>query len=378
MSIIEQIKNSFTLFDLCNKAGLEIINHKVKSIYKTEKTPSLHIFPDGRSFKDFSSGIGGDVINFYEQLYNVDRKTAIKELAQFAGISNDEYQSNRQVNPKVNEAFQSKDFLQALSDEEKYFYEERAAISNEKQALDEVRLLRVHRNQVIFNELYDYCRRYESDYHFTNYLNIDRKLDWETIAKFKLFYIGNYFEVNNHLRKQFDVNDLRRAGIVNEKGNLIFAKHRIIIPYITNGQIIYLRGRFFDQEFNTKCSGTKYIGLKNDALGVNTAKRLFNLSTLKTIWYFERVFIVEGEFDAMILEQNGFNSIAIPGVGNLPEKQLKKLLDYDINICVDNDDAGKTLENNLTTFFHKFNKTVTIKSLPDKIKDITDFYKGTA
>ena len=209
---------------------------------------------------------------------------------------------------------------------------------------------------------------------FNNYLQVNRSIHPEFIKKFKLFYIGNYFEVNNHLKKIASPDDLHRCGLVNDKGNLIFAKHRIIIPYLSKGQIVYLRARYFDQDYNTNCNGAKYIGLKNDGLNVNTAKRLYNLDTAQKMFEFERIFITEGEFDAIIAEQMGFNCVAIPGVGNLPEKQLELIVKFNPVICVDNDEAGRMLEDNLTNFFNKRGKDVTVKNLPQK--DITDFYKS--
>ena len=257
-----------------------------------------------------------------------------------------------------------------------FVFEERAGISDEETALKEIRLLRLHRNSRIFEEMFNYCQRYNKSEMFNNYLQIKRSISPEFISKYKLFYIENYFEVNNHLKKQFQMDDLHRSGLYNEKGNLIFAKHRIIIPYLRKGQIIYLRARYFDQEFNTDCKGSKYIGLKNDALNVNTAKRLYNLDTIDKMYEFEFIHITEGEFDAIICEQMGFNCVAIPGVGNLPLQQLEKVKHFNPVICVDNDEAGKSLENNLTEYFNKRGKTVTIKNLPQK--DITDFYKDNA
>lgn len=372
MNLIYQIKSKINIIDVCKMASIEIRNNKILSIYKPEKTPSMHVYPDGQTFHDFSSGNGGDVIDFYQQLYNLDKKTAIKQLANLAGIDgNKEQFDNQKIElPKI----EKNDYLKALSDEERFVFEERAALSNEDLALKEVRLLRLHRNSVIFEETYNYCLQYHNAAMFRNYLEKERGISQSSIDKFKLFYIGNYFEVNNHLKKKFAMDDLLRSGLVNEKGNLIFAKHRIVIPYLHKGQMVYLRARYFDQDFNTNCSGTKYIGLRNDALNVNTAKRLYNLDTLKKMFDFERIYITEGEFDAIILEQMGFNSVAIPGVGNLPVKQLKELLKYQPVICVDNDEAGKTLEANLTDFFRGNDKSVIVKNLIQK--DITDFYRS--
>lgn len=371
MDLINQIKQKINIYELCRIAGLEIVNHKVKSIYKTERTPSLHIYPGGETYHDFSSNKGGDVIDFYMALYNLDKGPAIRDLASLAGIDNSA-QPDRQIEPKPQR--ENISWQDALSNEERFVYEERAALSNESIALKEVRLLRLHRNSVIFESLYEYCQRYQSAEMFNNYLQLNRSIHPEFIKKFKLFYIGNYFEVNNHLKKSFAIDDLRRCGLMNDNGNLIFAKHRIVIPYLSKGQIVYLRARYFDQEFNTDCKGSKYIGLKNDALNVNTAKRLYNLDTINKMYEFERIFITEGEFDAIIAEQMGFNCVAIPGVGNLPEKQLELIVKFNPVICVDNDEAGRMLEDNLTNYFNKRGKDVIVKNLPQK--DITDFYRS--
>lgn len=370
MNIIEQIKQKINIKDICSIASLEIINNKVKSIYKNEHTPSLHIYDNGLSFKDYSSGASGDVIDFYMQLYNLDKKTAIKQLADIAKIDKNELAERQVVLPPIEKT----DHLKAMSDEERFFYEERASLSSESVALKETRLLRLHRNSVIFEEMYNYCIQYQNAEMFNNYMQTQRYIHPDFINKFRLFYIGNYFEVNNHLKKKFGLNDLRRCGLFNDKGNLIFAMHRIVIPYLSNGQMVYLRARYFDNDFNTDCKGSKYIGLKNDALNVNTAKRLYNMDTLKNMFEFEYIYITEGEFDAIIAEQMGFNCVAIPGVGNLPDKQLERLLKFNPVICVDNDDAGRTLEVNLTEFFNKRGKVVMIKNLPQK--DITEFYKS--
>ncbi|MCZ2414179.1 MAG: hypothetical protein LC136_08000, partial [Burkholderiales bacterium] len=231
MNIIEQIKEKINIKDLCRIASLEIVNNKIRSIYRDERTPSLHIYDNGLSFKDYSSGASGDVIDFYMQLYNLDKKTAIKQLADIAKIDKSELAQRQAVNlPPIEKT----DHLKAMSDEERFFYEERAGISDEKQALYETRLLRLHRNSQVFEEMYNYCGQYQNAEMFNNYMQVQRSIHPDFINKFKLFYIGNYFEVNNHLKKKFDLSDLRRCGLFNDKGNLIFAMHRIVIPYLSN------------------------------------------------------------------------------------------------------------------------------------------------
>lgn len=51
---------------------------KIKSIFKTEKTPSMYIYMDASSmtykFKDFSSGIQGDYITLVQNMFNLESR----------------------------------------------------------------------------------------------------------------------------------------------------------------------------------------------------------------------------------------------------------------------------------------------------------------
>jgi 5S rRNA maturation endonuclease (ribonuclease M5) len=57
---------------------------KIKSIFKTEKTPSMYIYVDVNTmkykYKDFSSGLQGDSISLIEHMFNITRGEAISKL----------------------------------------------------------------------------------------------------------------------------------------------------------------------------------------------------------------------------------------------------------------------------------------------------------
>jgi len=57
---------------------------KIKSIFKTEKTPSMCIYVDPNSmkykYKDFSSGLQGDPISLIERMFNISRGEAVSKL----------------------------------------------------------------------------------------------------------------------------------------------------------------------------------------------------------------------------------------------------------------------------------------------------------
>jgi DNA primase len=174
--------------------------------------------------------------------------------------------------------------------------------------------------------------------------------------------------VSNWLLKEFEPGDLARSGLVSDKGRLIFGSHRIMLPYLFKGAITYLRGRYFDREEKTSGDFSKYLGLKNDALGVNTAKRFFNVDVLCKMLPGEKLFVTEGEFDAIVLSKNA-NVVAVPGVGNLPaEGIMRRLNRFSVVVIPDNDIAGERL----IEAIREHVPGARVKRLPDGVKDYTE------
>lgn len=59
----DQIKSTVTMDDVCERLGIRVpADRKIHSIYRNEKTPSLHLYK--ADFYDYSTGQGGDVIRF--------------------------------------------------------------------------------------------------------------------------------------------------------------------------------------------------------------------------------------------------------------------------------------------------------------------------
>lgn len=376
MTLSDKIKEVVRIEDLANKLGYPMQrNGFCFSIYKQEKTPSLKLYPSTNSFYDYSSGEHGSVIDFYMGVYNVDYNTAVRELGNLYGLTYGPTSEIKREAPVKTIRNNTENVFDCMSNDERTLYEERAGISDESRALSEVKKYRIERNAEIFDDLYLYCTERGWTRQAWEYLTKKRMLSPKSIVFFKLFFILNYFEVNNHLKKRWAVDDLRRAGLFNLKedgsGNLIFYNHRIIIPYLHNKKIVYLRGRYFDADGNTETSSNKYLGLKNDALGVNTPKRFYNSDAMDLLPG-ERIYITEGEFDAMLIEDAGFKAIAIPGVGNIPKiEKFEKLKNAEVVFIPDNDEAGGKLQVELTKIFEKMGKGLLIKKLP--AKDVTDF-----
>jgi DNA primase len=220
--------------------------------------------------------------------------------------------------------------------------------------------------------MFTYCLKYFGhDVPFYSYLSEGRKLSSKIIEEKELFYIGNYNQVNNHLKKVFDIGDLQRSGLYNEKGNLIFYNHRLVIPYKYKNEMVYLRARCIGEADGF----SKYLGLINDELNLNTPKRFYNVDVIDKLFPGEHLYLVEGEFDAIMMEDLGYNAVGIPGVGNLPnDKWLRRLFPFKVILLPDNDDAGRKLELKLRDFFNNNFKTIYTKQLG--AKDVTELVQS--
>lgn len=363
--MIDRIKERLTILEVLSAMG-KTVNQSgfTSSIYKSEKTPSMKIYKDSNRFFDFATFNSGDIIQLYQDYYNVTTKEAVKELAQLAGIE----PGITERTPAKIEAV--KDLSEGLDEDEKYFFEEMVGKGmDKKKALYELKIRRINSNTEIFEKIYQFCKdRPNKD--AMDYLINTRMLPLDVLNRFKIFTIDNYGSLCEFI-STLDQEAVNKSGLLNAKGKLIFYKHRIIIPYLFKGKIVYLRGRYFDEQGNTKSdNGFKYLGLKNDYLGVNTPKRFFNIDRLQSTLSIDKVYIVEGEFDAIAAESIGQFAVAIPGCGNIPNNL--SLLNYcNPVICVDSDSAGEGLLNNLSSRLNQLGIAYKIKRMPTK--DVNDF-----
>ena len=376
MDLIDEIKNRVNILQLAVEFGLNPTrNSFIYSIYKKERNRSLKLYPDTNSFYCFSTGNWGDVIDFYADYKNIDLKTAIRELADSAGIDlrgdthvyTREKKQSRECNVREVKIFGS----------EKDFYDELAGIFEysqgitkecaEAEALHEVLKRRKEKQTLIFQSLEKYC--FGLDEETLDYLlSPARGLKPETIKRFRLFSIKNSKKTMQYLYDCFAHEDIIIAGLLNKNGKFIFQYHKLIIPYIEQGELVYLRGR----AVNPKKSDFKYISLSNIS-GSLPLKRFFNSDTLKTIKEDNPLIICEGEFDTMMVEQACGNAVGIPGVSNIPEKELKQLKGYNLYFAFDNDAAGRAAVDKVSYILKRPVRTIRF----DNYKDVTELMNGS-
>lgn len=376
MNLIEEIKRRVNIVDLASELGLQPTRKNfILSIYKKERNRSLMLYPETNSFFCFATGKGGDVIAFYKDFYRIDIKEAVKELAQKLGIEygrcekedgkwkRSSVSSHRSSVIKKQERKIEKR-VTILKSEKEYFDEKAGVLEysmgNERKksellAMGELMNERKEIQLLVYESFEKFCFGLDEEA-FDYLVGKDRGLKPDTIKRFRLFAIKDQKQTIEFLQDCFTKDQLLISGIINKQGYFVFAFHRLIIPYLVDNKITYLRGRILGP--NERLS--KYISLSNYS-GNLSLKRFFNIEVLNKIRSDEKLFICEGEFDTMVLEQERYRAIGVPGVTNIPADQINLIRNYDLYLAFDNDEAGSNAMHKITNLLNRPIKAIKLK-----------------
>jgi len=335
---IDQLKQAVKITELAKQLGIELTrNNKALCIWHNEKTPSLSFNDEKGIYTCFGAcQESGDIIALYMKVRQVEFSQAITELAEIAGLA-----------PHQTHAKPARSDFRAIT----------SRPPQGKPATNE--------NKGQYSKIYEalvvLCTGLDEE--SEQYLKGDKRgLTDATIDCFLLCSIGNYAEINKKLKEKFSLEDLKRAGLCNDEGNLIFYKHKLLIPFLADGRIVFLQGRRLD------AGEPKYLHLK----GVSVP--LYNTHILQDLQKGDRVYICEGVFDAMTLEQNGYNAVAILGVNNFKPEMAHQFKGFEVVLMFDNDEAGERATKEVAKIFLLNGQEAKTKRLPENIKDITDYF----
>ena len=340
---LDYLKQAIPIMDLAKFLGLEIKGRQARCYNSqahkhNDRNFSLGLDVARNRYKCFACGEQGSVIDLYKQVKGIELSQAIKELAEMAGLTPMSHQTGYKG--------QGKPYNKAST-----LYK---AYNGQSEADSED--LGVYSD--IYEEFYFYCKGLDQE--SEQYLK-GRGLTDEALNRFLLFSVKDYQATDKYLKNKFNLDELQKAGIVGEKGNLLFYKHKIIIPFLQDGRIIFLQGRRLDQEH------PKYLHLKRPV-------PLYNADALAEIEKGKKIYIAEGVFDTMTLEQNGYKAVGILGVNNFKPDYVDLFKGLDVVLVLDNDEAGERGTNDLAKMFYLKGQRVSSKQLPDDIKDITDYF----
>jgi len=374
--LIDDIKSRINIIELAKSEGLQLkkqSNRSYKAIccFHNEKKASLTFYTDDPAnkkqnwFHCHACQKHGDVINFYAKRHNLSNGQAINELAGRLGLK---------TSFKGLKRADRTDLMPIMP------IGSQGGLKSIGEALGGVeRQLKRHQTDpdTIYRALREFCG--ELDQASQTYLTSEgRGLTDETIKKFGIFSIKDYKKTKEFLLSKFKLETLQDLVLISRRQNrFLFTIHPIIIPIIENGKIKAIRGRFFCKGFSDPDVFTKTYTYGKYQSTAGVANRLFNGDILKTLKKGEQVFLAEGEFDTMILDQHGYNAVGVLGVSNYSEDTIKRLNDFDLQICFDNDEQGKKEADKVARIFNRQTGRIAYfeTALKDAgVKDITELF----
>lgn len=310
-SPVEQIKQRLGIVDVISsyiklqKAGK---GYKAKSPFTNEKTPSFHVSPDRDMYYCFSSGKGGDIFTFVQEMEGLDFKGALAVLAERAGVELTPYRKENQ---------NERDRLFSLMETATRFYEKALAKDNGAQT----------------------------------YLT-KRGVSSETVMRFRVGYAPSGWR-NLHdalLKLGYSARELEQAGLIKpsekKKGEYYDRfRGRLMFPISDPaGRVIAFSGRILPDKGNPEYTDkiAKYINSPETPL-YSKSSALYGYDKAKhTIRKFNFSIVVEGQTDLLMSHQAGYtNTVAVSGSA-MTEAQLTLLnrLSQNVVLAFDADSAG--------------------------------------
>lgn len=342
MNIVEELQR-IDVIEVAKDLGLKVDAYK-KCVcpFHQEDTPSMVFYPHTNSYYCFGCGKTGTQITLYMEVCKIDFKQALQEMgAKYLNI-NPQNTYKKQIYVKAN--------LQPIKIKTLDKEQETAPLHTQ-----------------IYESLRDYCLSQASNEisEKTDQYLKNRGFTQKTIQEFRIFVIKNYTEVNTFLKSRFSYLDLQESGLFNEKNNLIFYRHPLIIPYLKEGKIVYLQGRVLEQP---PAGFHKYCFLAGKPI------TLFNVDMLKKTKLGKTVYVTEGAFDCMKLVQEGIAAVSL-GTANVFKKDWIELFKR-VEVCfyLDNDQAGHKAANEMEVLFRQYGISTHRKAIPPQFKDANEYF----
>ena len=179
----------------------------------------------------------------------------------------------------------------------------------------------------------------------------------EVVNKMGIRMLDAYEKINNEMLARFSHSRLMQAGIMNERQNLIFYNHRLLLPFFCDDEIGYLTARTTEKDCKPK-----YLNLLD-----RTIPSFYNVNDSL---HNETVFLCEGQTDTLSLVGLGIPAVGIAGASNIDIDTLEILEDKNVIVAFDNDSAGQKGQKKLLEILQYIAKYVIL--YPKEEKDIND------
>lgn len=320
---VQQIKERLSIVDVVSpyvkltKAGKY---WKGLSPFNKEKTPSFYVSPDRGLYHCFSSGKGGDMFTFVEEMERVDFKGALKILAEKAGVAI-QYEAPGARDRK-------EELYAALEAAREYFVTALAAKADAREYLIE-RGITV---QTIDTWSLGYAPKSWQDLH--------EHLTKKGMSDVIIEEAGLIKEASSGERLESSESDPKRQTL-NSKRLYDRFRGRIMFPIRDpSGRTIAFTGRIFEDD--PEHPQAKYLNSPETPL-FEKSKVLYGIDIAKGgIRSLNSAILVEGQVDLLMAHQAGYtNTLALSGTAFTEDHAaLIKRHTENLVIAFDGDRAG--------------------------------------
>ncbi len=302
---VEQIKDRLSIVEVVSqyvqltRAGK---SYRGLSPFNTEKTPSFYVSPDRGMYYCFSSGKGGDVFTFVQEMEGLDFRGALKILAERAGVE--------LVEEDAGQRDRRERLYGLLESATRWFEAQRTGRP----------------------DAYAYL--------------CERGLHDATIASWRLGYAPNTWQHVSFALKQegYTEYEIESAGLTKRgerDGWYERFRGRILFPIFDSaGRPIAFSGRLFESLEGTEAA--KYLNSPEGTL-FDKSRVLYGYDRAKqNMRKYDCAILVEGQMDILMSHQAGYtNTVAVSGTA-LSESHVELIARMTNNIVMafDADPAG--------------------------------------
>ena len=304
-------------------------SYKALSPFTSEKTPSFFVSPSKQIFKCFSTGKGGDAIEFLKEVESMSYVEALKYLAEKYGVEIDEVDNYSPQNTEKESLF----IITSKSNE--FFIKNLESKDGQN-----------------FAKTYLDHRGFSSDMIKEFGIGYSSK-DWNSLF--------NYLTENG-----YEEDLIEKAGLIIKKNNKKYDRfrNRLMFPiHNLSGKVIAFGARQIKEDKKQP----KYINSPETNLYVKSDVLYGLYQSKNDIRKEDKCILVEGYTDVISLYQIGIKNVVSSSGTSLTNNQIKLISRYTKNITIlfDGDEAGLSASLRGMNLILENDLNVKIVSLPE-------------
>lgn len=306
MDAVSEVKARLSIEDVVSeyvqlkRAGK---NYKALSPFTNEKTASFVVSPDKQIWHDFSSGKGGDMFSFIQEVESLDFKGSLELLARKAGVDLSQFKTGSSNSKQ-------KERLYEINEAATKFYQVQLTVN--KKAID--------------------------------YVVGKRQFNKQTLIDFRLGYSpdGGQVICDYLLKKGYKPEEIKQAGLASERRKGVLGdmfRGRLMIPLCDQfGRPVGFTARILTND----PKAPKYINTPSTLL-YDKSRHVYGLHLAKKAIQSQKFSVLcEGNLDVISSHQADIKNVVATAGTALTEMQLKALGRFspDVRLAFDEDKAG--------------------------------------